>query len=720
MSERLPPLLAEVVCARLDLIFLESSSCRLRHWPVLLRQARPPARRSGPISHSARSSCGPPTFRQGRPLALKTSVTPHHEPSESKPRTSTPSVLAAARLRGPEAREPGILTPEGGRDRKGEDRTAPGNSDQSAFASSGKLGSYREDVDDDDPIEGRSPHEADGREAPLCRKGRGGSPRAEGCVRLHQPVRARGRHHEVPAREPEHVRKETFAGKPVLVVEPEALTLLAREAMRDVSFLLRPKHQRQVAAILEDPEASPNDRFMATALLRERRRRREVRAAVLPGHRHGDGRRRGRASRSGRARTTRRFSRRESGRPTPGRTSATPRPRALTMYDEINTGDNLPAQIDIYATPGRDYRFLFVAKGGGSANKTYLFQETKALLNPASLERFLVEKMKTLGTAACPPYHVAFVVGGTSAEACLKTVKLASTGYYDSLPTTGDRKGRAFRDRELEAQAPRGRAEARLRSAVRRQVLRPRRPGDPSSAPRRLVSGRTRRVLFGGPQRPGEDRRGRGSGSRSSSGIRRSSFPSRAPQASRDGHEAIVRIDLNRPMPEILAELSKHPVATAARLTGRLIVARDIAHAKLKERLDSGGGPAAVLQGPPGLLRGTGQEAARENRPARSGRRPRAGWTPTWISSSRNGGSHDHDREGQPERRGDGGVQQARRLLSRVARRPGRAARGGEHPEGRGPRVSRAREWRRSGRSTSSISPPSSWWTTRETTSSSS
>src|ERR1700693_5801695 len=123
---------------------------------------------------------------------------------------------------------------------------------------------------------------------------------------------------------------------------------------------------------------------------------------------------------------------------------------ALTMYDEVNTGNNLPAQIDIYATPGRDYRFLFVAKGGGSANKAYLFQETKALLNPASLETFLVEKMKSLGTAACPPYHIAVVVGGTSAEACLKTVKLASAGYYDSLPTTGDKTGRAFRDQELE------------------------------------------------------------------------------------------------------------------------------------------------------------------------------------------------------------------------------------------------------------------------------
>ncbi|HEY6066710.1 MAG TPA: fumarate hydratase, partial [Thermoanaerobaculia bacterium] len=248
----------------------------------------------------------------------------------------------------------------------------------------------------------------------------------------------------------EYVRESKFGGRPVLVVEPEALAILAREAMRDVSFLLRPKHQRQVAAILEDPEASPNDRFMAATLLENAAVSAKFElpfcqdtgtATVVAWKGQGvwtgadDA-----AFLSKGIRTT-----------YTGENLRYSQTAALNMYDEVNTGDNLPAQIDIFATPGGDYRFLFVAKGGGSANKTYLFQETKALLNPASLEKFLVEKMKTLGTAACPPYHIAFVVGGTSAEACLKTVKLASTGYYDSLPTEGSRRGRAFRDPDLEA-----------------------------------------------------------------------------------------------------------------------------------------------------------------------------------------------------------------------------------------------------------------------------
>src|SRR5512142_3105137 len=246
-----------------------------------------------------------------------------------------------------------------------------------------------------------------------------------------------------------HVRKETFNGQPVLVVEPEALTLLAREAMRDVSFLLRPKHQRQVAAILDDPEASANDRFMAKTLLRNAvvsskfelpfcQDTGTATVVAWKGQQVWTGADDAEILSKGVWQTY------------TGENFRYSQTAPVTMYDEVNTGNNLPAQIDIYAAPGREYRFLFVAKGGGSANKTYLFQETKALLNPASLETFLVEKMRSLGTAACPPYHIAIVVGGTSAEACLKTVKLASTGYYDSLPTTGDASGRAFRDPELE------------------------------------------------------------------------------------------------------------------------------------------------------------------------------------------------------------------------------------------------------------------------------
>jgi len=256
------------------------------------------------------------------------------------------------------------------------------------------------------------------------------------------------------------------------------------------------------------------------------------------------------------------------------------------MYDEVNTGNNLPAQIDIYATPGRDYRFLFVAKGGGSANKAYLFQETKALLNPASLETFLVEKMKSLGTAACPPYHIAIVVGGTSAEACLKTVKLASTGYYDSLPTTGNKTGRAFRDQELEAKLLAAAQKLGLGAQFGgkyfahdvRVIRLPRHGascpvglGVSCSADRNVLAkidekGIWLEVLDRHPDKllPVHD------------GAK--------------GHDSIARIDLNRPMPEVLAELSKYPVSTPLALTGLLVVARDIAHAKLKERLDAGSG----------------------------------------------------------------------------------------------------------------------------------
>jgi fumarate hydratase, class I len=246
-----------------------------------------------------------------------------------------------------------------------------------------------------------------------------------------------------------HVSTAEFDGKPVLKVEPEALTLLARSAMHDCSFMLRPAHLAQVAAILEDPAASENDRYVALTMLRNA----EVAAhGVLPFCQDtgtativakkgqqvwtggGDEEAISRGIYETYAQDNLRYS------------QTVP----LDMYKEKNSGTNLPAQIDIYATGGEEYKFLFVAKGGGSANKTYLFQETKALLNPKSLENFLAEKMKTLGTAACPPYHIAFVIGGTSAEACLKTVKLASTKYLDTLPTEGNDLGQAFRDVALE------------------------------------------------------------------------------------------------------------------------------------------------------------------------------------------------------------------------------------------------------------------------------
>ena len=379
------------------------------------------------------------------------------------------------------------------------------------------------------------------------------------------------------------VKKAKFAGKPVLVVDPKALTILAHEAMRDVSFLLRPKHQRQVAAILQDPEASPNDRFMATALLRnavvsakfELPFCQDTGTATVVGWKGQQvwtGADDAALLSKGIWKTYTEENLRYS------------QTAALTMYDEVNTGNNLPAQIDIFATPGMEYKFLFVAKGGGSANKSALSQETKALLNPASLEAFLVEKMKSLGTAACPPYHIAFVVGGTSAEACLKTVKLASTGHYDSLPTTGDKTGRAFRDPELEKRLLERAQKLGLGAqfggkyfAHDIRVIRLPRHGASCPVGMGVSCSADRNVLA----------------KIDAKGLWLEELE-RHPEAllpvhtGAKQHAGLVKIDLNQPMKEILTELSKYPVSTPLALTGRLVVARDIAHAKLKERLDEG------------------------------------------------------------------------------------------------------------------------------------
>ncbi|MBP7369725.1 MAG: fumarate hydratase, partial [Paludibacteraceae bacterium] len=240
-----------------------------------------------------------------------------------------------------------------------------------------------------------------------------------------------------------------FEGKEILKVQPEGLTFLARTAFRDCSFLLRPEHQKQVAAILSDPEASENDKYVALTMLRNA----EISAkGILPfcqdtgtatiyakkgSNVFTDGTDEEALSKGVYETYTQENLRYSQNAP-------------LTMYDEVNSGTNLPAQIDIMASHGNEYEFLFIAKGGGSANKSFLFQETKALLQPDTLEKFLTEKLKLLGTSACPPYHIAFVIGGTSADACMKTVKLAAAKYYDELPTTGNELGRAFRDVELE------------------------------------------------------------------------------------------------------------------------------------------------------------------------------------------------------------------------------------------------------------------------------
>jgi fumarate hydratase class I len=377
----------------------------------------------------------------------------------------------------------------------------------------------------------------------------------------------------------------TFEGQEVLKVAPEALTLVAREAFRDVSFLYRPAHLAQLAAILDDPESSENDRGVALALLRNA----EVASGfVLPmcqdtgtativakrGQRvftgGGDEEALSRGIFETYAKENLRYS------------QTVP----LTMYDEANSGTNLPAQVDIYATDGMEYHFLMIAKGGGSANKTYLFQETKALLNPASLVRFLSEKMKTLGTAACPPYHLAFAIGGTSAEACLKAVKLASAKALDGLPTAGNKLGQAFRDLELESAL----LEAARKTGIGAQfggkhfaldVRVVRLPRHGASCPIGMgVSCSADRNVLAKIDRDGiwvealERNPGR-------------FIPERFRGVP---YRPKVRIDLDRPMKEVLAELSKHPVATALSLTGTIVVARDIAHAKLKERLDRGEG----------------------------------------------------------------------------------------------------------------------------------
>jgi fumarate hydratase class I len=383
----------------------------------------------------------------------------------------------------------------------------------------------------------------------------------------------------------DHVSMAQFEGREILKVELEALAEVARAAMHDCSFLLRTEHHRQVAAILDDPEASENDRYVALTMLRNA----EISArGVLPfcqdtgtaivvakkGQQVWTGGGDEEALSRGIYQTY------------TGENLRYSQTIPLDMYTEKNSGCNLPAQIDLYATSGAEYKFLFVAKGGGSANKTYLFQETKALLNPKSLEAFLAEKMKTLGTAACPPYHIAFVIGGTSAEACLKTVKLASTKYLDALPTSGNDGGRAFRDVELEKRALKAAQELGIGAQFggkyfAHDVRIIRLPRHGASCPVGMgVSCSADRNIKAKINREGiwveklEDNPGR--------------F---IPEKLREqGEGNAVRIDLNRPMPEILAELGRYPVSTRLSLTGTIVVGRDIAHAKLSERLDRGEG----------------------------------------------------------------------------------------------------------------------------------
>ena len=383
----------------------------------------------------------------------------------------------------------------------------------------------------------------------------------------------------------DHVSTAQFEGQTVLKVEPEGLTLLAREAMRDVSFLLRPAHLEQLASILDDPEASDNDRFVALELLKNANVAagmvlpscQDTGTAIVVGKKGqnvftggGDAEALARGIHETFARENLRYSQNAP----------------LTMYEERNTGSNLPAQIDLAATDGDEYEFLFITKGGGSANKTFLFQETRALLNPERMLAFVAEKIRLLGTAACPPYHLAVVIGGTSAEANLKTVKLASCHYLDGLPNEGNEYGRAFRDPELEDQILKLTRETGIGAQFGgkyfchdvRAIRLPRHGascpvgiGVSCSADRQILGKITREGVF-------------------LEQLERD--PARylpAPSPEELGGE-VVEIDLDKPMDAIRAELSRHPVKTRLSLSGTIVVARDIAHAKLMERIERGEG----------------------------------------------------------------------------------------------------------------------------------
>ncbi len=381
----------------------------------------------------------------------------------------------------------------------------------------------------------------------------------------------------------DHVSVTEFEGKEILKVEAEGLTKLANAAFHDVAFYLRPEHQEQVAKILNDPEASDNDKYVALTFLRNA----EVSAkgklpfcqdtgtAIIMGKKgqqvwtEGDD---AEALSKGVYKTYTEENLRYSQNV------------PLDMYKEINTGCNLPAQIDLYAVQGNEYKFLCIAKGGGSANKTYLYQETKATLNPGTLVPYLVEKMKSLGTAACPPYHIAFVIGGTSAETNLKTVKLASAHYYDNLPTEGNEGGQAFRDIELEKQV----LEEAYNIGLGAQF-----GGKYFAHDIRII-----RLPRHGASCPigmgvscSADRNIKAKINKEGIWVEKlETNPGRLiPEALRNAGEGdAVKIDLNRPMEEILKELTKYPVATRLSLTGTIVVGRDIAHAKLKERIDAG------------------------------------------------------------------------------------------------------------------------------------
>ena len=376
-----------------------------------------------------------------------------------------------------------------------------------------------------------------------------------------------------------------------LKVDPSAITLLTSTAMRDIAHLLRSSHLQQLRNILEDPEASDNDRFVALDLLKNASIAaggilpmcQDTGTAIVKGKKGqfvftggGDEEAIARGVYDTYLTSNLRYS----------------QMAALNMYDEVNTGNNLPAEIKVSAVDGNEYKFLFMAKGGGSANKSYLFQETKALLNEKTLLPWLFDKMKTLGTAACPPYHLAVVIGGTSAELAVETAKLASARYLDALPTTGSKTGHAFRDLDLEAKVLKLAQDTGIGAQFGGKyfchdvrIIRLPRHGASCPVAFAVSCSADRQAL----------------GKITAKGVfieELETDPARfLPEVTEDDLDGeVVKIDLTRPMAEIRETLSKYPVKTRVMLTGPMVVARDIAHAKIKERLDSGGGMPQYLK----------------------------------------------------------------------------------------------------------------------------
>ena len=383
----------------------------------------------------------------------------------------------------------------------------------------------------------------------------------------------------------EGISTANFEGREILKIAPETLAYLAREAFHDTNFFLRTQHLEQVAAILQDPEASNNDRYVAHTLLKNA----EIAARGILPMCQDTGTCAIFAKKGQQVWTDANDAEFLSKGVYEAYTKENLRysqVAPLDFFKEVNTGTNLPAQIDLHASEGAKYEFLFIAKGGGSANKLFLFQETKALLNPKSLEKFFGDKLQLLGTAACPPYHLVFVIGGTSADSCMKVLKLATTKYLDALPTAGNEHGRAFRDLEMEAKVLKIAQQSKIGAqfggkyfALDVRVVRlprhgascPVGMGVSCSADRNIKAKITKDGVF----------------------LEKLEMnPGRfIPESLRTFKDASsVAIDLTRPMAEIRASLSHHPVTTRVLLTGPMIVARDSAHAKLKERIDAGQG----------------------------------------------------------------------------------------------------------------------------------